>query len=129
MRGRRPDVSDVIDYVGGLAHNLYATAMVNSSLPLADNAVRPTQFQSLVHSVHFYPFVIVVEKTESPVSEYTSQKHGTLWQPWIFRQRHVIEASGGTDRRCIVEYSHELPGQSQVGGLVEAEPGSLEEVP
>ena len=115
----------VVDYVGGLAQNLYSSAKTNrteSSRPLFDEALLPTQFQSLVHSVHFYPFVFVIEKNEPPVIEYTSEKHGTQWQPWIFRQEHVIKASGGTDQRRIVEYSHEIHAEAQVDGPSPAEP-------
>jgi hypothetical protein len=39
--------------------------------------------QSAVRSVHFYPFVTVVERTEAPISELVAPKHGTQWQPFL----------------------------------------------
>jgi SAM-dependent methyltransferase len=42
-----------------------------------------TALQSAVRSVHFYPFVTVVERTDAPVSELVSPKHGTQWQPFL----------------------------------------------
>lgn len=40
---------------------------------------RPTSFQAAIHSVHFYPFVIVIEKTESVGPEFKAPKQGTVW--------------------------------------------------
>jgi hypothetical protein len=42
-----------------------------------------TPLQSAVRSVHFYPYVTVVERTAAPVSELVSPKHGTQWQPFL----------------------------------------------
>lgn len=44
----------------------------------------PTGFQSMVDSVHMYPFVTVVERPSVPLMEMTSEKHGTQWQPLSF---------------------------------------------
>jgi hypothetical protein len=37
-------------------------------------------FQSVIHSIHFYPFVVVIEKHGIPVRRLSSQKKGTDWR-------------------------------------------------
>jgi 23S rRNA U2552 (ribose-2'-O)-methylase RlmE/FtsJ len=72
-------------YINGLSLNL------NTFRPLKSRkeghgerlVCSPTPFQSSVHSVHLYPFVAVIEKSESPVKELVSIKHGTEWQPFL----------------------------------------------
>lgn len=39
--------------------------------------------QRLIHSVHFYPFVCVIEKHATPVAQLEAPKHGTQWQPFL----------------------------------------------
>jgi hypothetical protein len=47
-------------------------------------AERPcTPFQSAVHSLHFYPFVAVVERRDSPLPALVSERRGTRWQPFL----------------------------------------------
>lgn len=73
-------------YISGLSRNLHASkrAEVNTTRwPTASDGFIPTPFQRAVHSVHLYPFVAVIEKTESPVSEFVALKQGTQWQPFI----------------------------------------------
>jgi hypothetical protein len=45
--------------------------------------VTTTPFQSLVNSVHFYPFVVVIEKRASAMPSFSAPKHGTKWQPFL----------------------------------------------
>ena len=45
-------------------------------------AATASQFQSDIQSVHFYPFVVAIEKTEAPVKEFVGAKHGTQGPPW-----------------------------------------------
>jgi cephalosporin hydroxylase len=71
-------------YAQGLAHKL--NDFDPSEFP--DDADRRivckcTPFQSTVSSVHFYPFVTVVEKNSSPVAEMKAPKRGTQWQPFL----------------------------------------------
>jgi hypothetical protein len=47
------------------------------------NGFIATPFQRMVHSIHFYPFVIVIERTDFPVDRLRSPKHGTEWQPFL----------------------------------------------
>lgn len=45
--------------------------------------VQATGFQSSIQSVHFYPYVTVIEKADLPVEQFLSLKHGTQWQPFL----------------------------------------------
>lgn len=40
--------------------------------------------QQSVHSIHFYPYLCVIEKHKYPPNTFTSLKHGTEWQPSEF---------------------------------------------
>ncbi len=42
-------------------------------------------FQKSIHSIHFYPFCVVIEKHAVAPKGFVAPKHGTLWQP--FRDR------------------------------------------
>jgi len=44
-----------------------------------------TPLQSTIHSVHLYPFMVIIEKTEHPVLRFDAPKHGTQWQPFFRR--------------------------------------------
>ena len=65
--------------------------------------------------MHFYPWVIVLEKTDSPVAELKSEQHGTQWQPWVFRQGHFIK-TGGDSNIPAAQNSTRLPGEGVEGG-------------
>lgn len=67
-------------YVYGLISHLN-TCNWDSSKPHASSV--PTAFQSVVHSIHCYPWVTVIEKFETPVDELLAPKHGTEWQPFL----------------------------------------------
>ncbi len=43
----------------------------------------PRIFSSSIHSVHFYPYVTVIEKADRPVKQFLSLKHGMQWQPFL----------------------------------------------
>jgi hypothetical protein len=69
-------------YLNGL------TAQLNASVRKVHDKEKgivcsPTQFQADIHSIHFYPFVTVIEKTHSPVAQFAAPKHGTEWQPFL----------------------------------------------
>ena len=40
-------------------------------------------FQSAVHSIHFYPYLLVIEKRMQPIERLSEPKHGTHWQPFL----------------------------------------------
>ncbi len=42
-----------------------------------------TNVQRMVKSVSFYPYVVVVEKNETPVEEFVAPKRGDQWQPFV----------------------------------------------
>jgi len=42
-----------------------------------------SSFQNAIHSIHFYPYVVVMEKNLHAISEFTSHKHGEKWQPFL----------------------------------------------
>jgi hypothetical protein len=44
---------------------------------------KPTPFQSACHSIHFYPYVVVIEKHLNAPSRFVAPKHGTRWQPFL----------------------------------------------
>ncbi len=72
-------------YVYGSAQNLNASDRGQEN---AENNERrlvysASPFQSAVRSVHLYPFVTIVERTEAPISELVSTKRGTQWQPFL----------------------------------------------
>jgi hypothetical protein len=45
----------------------------------------PNEFQKSVHSLHFYPFCIVIEKHSAAIDGFTAPKRGTEWQPFFNR--------------------------------------------
>jgi hypothetical protein len=65
-------------YMQGLVSNLN---VFTASGP--ERIVHATEFQSSIRSVHFYPFVTVIEKADRPVKQFLSLKHGTTWQPFL----------------------------------------------
>jgi len=75
-------------YIYGFANNLNTTtseaADQNSDNSERSIVVRATALQSAVRSVHLYPFVTVVEKTDTAIEEFVAAKHGTQWEPWIY---------------------------------------------
>ncbi|CAN5612704.1 class I SAM-dependent methyltransferase [soil metagenome] len=42
-----------------------------------------SKFQSSVHSIHFYPYITVIEKNSAPLKKLQAPKHGTKWQPFL----------------------------------------------
>jgi hypothetical protein len=44
---------------------------------------RLTNFQRSIHSMHFYPFITVIEKHGTRPDKFVSSKRGTLWQPFF----------------------------------------------
>jgi predicted O-methyltransferase YrrM len=72
-------------YAQGMADTL--NSMADRVENLADHdrrlVCRATPFQTAVAAVHFYPFLVAVEKTAQPVGEFIAPKHGTEWQPFL----------------------------------------------
>lgn len=72
-------------YAHGLSDvlNAYENMVADKEDPERCIVHRSIPFQSSVGSVAFYPFVIVIERNESPVPELVAPKHGTEWQPFL----------------------------------------------
>ena len=68
-----------MDYMGGVVNKLNAVNLRQSD-PVTSVA---TPFQSAVHSVHFYPYVVVVERNDTAPGEFMAPRHGTEWQPFL----------------------------------------------
>ena len=68
-------------YVHDMADRLNAM----TKLPTPDLRSAVTPFQSSIASVHFYPYLIVIEKGRSLENGLQAPKHGTQWQPFTMR--------------------------------------------
>jgi hypothetical protein len=66
-------------YVSGLMAELN-TSLVRPGIPIVAQA---TPFQESIGSFSIYPFVVVIERNERPVSCFVAPKHGTQWQPFL----------------------------------------------
>ena len=42
-----------------------------------------SRFQAAIHSMHFYPYLLVIEKHQNRPVKYSAPKHGTEWQPFM----------------------------------------------
>ena len=42
-----------------------------------------TPLQAAVHSITYYPFLVVIERNSRPPAEFIGPKHGTEWQPFF----------------------------------------------
>jgi len=72
-------------YLHQLSHNLNACLNFqnNPDNPERRSVAEATEFQSRIHSIHFYPYVAVVEFNKEDVDELIASKHGTQWQPFL----------------------------------------------
>jgi len=68
-------------YAQGLVHDLNSSEGVVGHPELRERrqVCKTTSFQSAVASVHFYPFVVIVERTAAAVPELISSMHGSDW--------------------------------------------------
>ena len=65
-------------YVYGLGDQLNAFNLVSQGTL----DCRPTRFQNAIHSIHLYPYVIIIERTARPAGRFVCERHGTEWQPF-----------------------------------------------
>jgi len=68
------------DYAHALASELNCYDRIASH---EDQASTATPFQSSIASITCYPFVVVIEKNESPSPIFTAPRRGTQWQPFL----------------------------------------------
>lgn len=66
-------------YMDGLSRNLHEYNWSSNR----KEGVIPTSFQRLVHSIHSYPFVTVIETQKAPIDNLVAPRHGTQWQPFF----------------------------------------------
>ena len=60
----------------------YATSLVEELNHLGDTNDM-NEFQKSVHSIHFYPYCVIIEKNASVPDNFVAPKHGTKWQPFF----------------------------------------------
>jgi hypothetical protein len=77
----------------------YATSLVNDLNHSGDQ----TEFQNSVHSIHFYPFCVVIEKHLAEPRKFVAPRHGTIWQPFYDKENSdkAIDAGAPTAARQV----------------------------
>ena len=70
-------------YLHGLARDLNFAERSEVPNGVAGMASAPSNFQKAIHSIHFHPFVAVIEKHERAVRQFVAPRHGTQWQPFL----------------------------------------------
>lgn len=62
----------------------FASGLVTelNTITWGNNGVIPTPFQTAYHSIHFYPYIVVIEKHLN-APRFLSTKRGTRWQPFL----------------------------------------------
>lgn len=76
--------NDYTAYIYGLIDNLNFSP--SRELPDGQLVVIPNGLQRAVHSIHSYPFVTVIERSDGSLNELVAPKHGTQWQPFYERE-------------------------------------------
>ena len=72
--------NEFLFYMDGFSHNLHRASLMENVDNNARRVVcRSSEFQSTIHSVHFYPFVTVVEKRVKPLAEFVAPE----WPPFL----------------------------------------------
>ena len=74
----RPGGVFLCEDIGGPFHHFcaFATGLVHEL-----NSSRSSPFQSM-YSIHFYPYVLLIEKRLAPLPRLQAPRHGTVWQPF-----------------------------------------------
>jgi hypothetical protein len=85
----RPRGIYVCEDIHGLtnASTAFATNLVNELnqadfVPGKELTCASTPFQQSIHSIHFYPYAMVIEKHHPPATSLCAPQHGTEWQPF-----------------------------------------------
>ena len=66
-------------YAAGLVNQLNAHTL----LPGEELKSAVTPFQQAVYAIHFYPFVVVIEKQLTRPAEFVAPRQGSEWQPFL----------------------------------------------
>jgi hypothetical protein len=76
------DDNGFLGYVHGLSRGLFGYDLtLDEANPGRVLSSPATPFQSAIHSVHVYPYVVVIERRDVPLDELVASKHGTEWPP------------------------------------------------
>lgn len=72
-------------FVSGLADQLNACQGMAADPEDQDRrlAVPANAAQALVHSLHLYPYVVVVERRSAPIDELLCPRRGSQWEPFL----------------------------------------------
>ena len=65
-------------YLYGLQQTLNTAHFISGS----SFKTKANSFQQLIHSIHLYPYLAVIQKRKEPLLEFPSPKQGTQWQPF-----------------------------------------------
>jgi hypothetical protein len=68
-------------YVAGLSQHLHAVNLIRDEGGEAVSSANAVQ--AIVHSLHVYPYILVFERTDTPISELVLARRGTQWQPFL----------------------------------------------
>ena len=74
-------------FVSGMAGLLHKTAR-------RDGGEVPGELQRQIHSIHIYPYMVVVEKRAAPLETLMLGKRGTEWQPFLHPERMRASQAG-----------------------------------
>jgi SAM-dependent methyltransferase len=75
-------------YVRALAANLDTSSQTVKPGSGKHLSSKAASFQADIHSIHFYPYMTVIEKRTSPIREFNAPCHGTEWA-WPMRKPAV----------------------------------------
>jgi hypothetical protein len=83
----RPGGVYVCEDVHGLASPFTFFAMglvdeLNRFARTGDEA-QPSPWQQAVYSIHFYPYVLVIERRREAPEKFVAPRNGTEWQPFL----------------------------------------------
>lgn len=68
-------------YITGLTHNLHALKEFGYKPIKSGNGLASfsSYFQDAIQSFHLYPFVVVIERSQSPIQEFVAPLQGSKW--------------------------------------------------
>ncbi len=73
------DYNRFASFASGLVNELNRTNFTKTTV--LESQI--TQFQSSIQSIHFYPFLLVIEKHLLPRQQFMCSRQGTEWQPFL----------------------------------------------
>ena len=69
-----------MSYINGFADGLNGA---DKRLDGEELGYKANAIQSAVHSIHHYPYLVVIEMRAGPMRELRAPRHGTQWQPFL----------------------------------------------